>query len=60
MVATSRSSWRRSLCSGLEPEKVEQAVKLSTDIYSSATIMLGKPADITYDNEVVDTGGAGA
>ncbi len=60
MVAMSRSSWRRSLCPGLEPEKVEQAVKLSTDIYSSATIMLGKPADITYDNEVVDTGGTGA
>ncbi len=60
MFAMSRSSWRRSLCPGLDPEKVEQAVKLSTDIYISATIMPGKPADITYDNEVVDTGGAGA
>ncbi len=37
---------------------VEQAVKLSSDIYGSASIMLGKPADITHDNEVVDTGGA--
>ena len=60
MVAMSRSSWRRSLCPGLDPEKVERAVTLSTDIYISATIMLGEPADITYDNEVVDTGGAGA
>ncbi len=60
MVAMSRSSWRRSLCPGLDPEIVEQAVKLSTDKYCSATIMLGKTADITHDNEVVDTGGAGA
>ncbi len=60
MVAMSRSSWRRSLCPGPDPEKVEQVVKLSTDKYCSATIMLGKTADITHDNEVVDTGGAGA
>ena len=60
MVAMSRSSWRRSLCPGLDPEKVEQAVKLSTDKYCSATIMLGMTADITHDNDVVDTGGAGA
>ncbi len=60
MVAKSRSSWRRSLCPGLDPEKVEQAGKLSTDKYCSATIMLGKTADITHNNEVVDTGGAGA
>ncbi len=60
MVAMARSSWRRSLCPGLDPEKVEQAVKLSTDKYCSATIMLGKTADTTHDNEVVDTGGAGA
>ncbi len=60
MVAMSRSSWRRSLCPGLEPEKAGQAVKLSTDFYTSATIVLGKAADITYDNEVVDTGCAGA
>ncbi len=60
MVAMSRSSWRRSLCPGLDPQKVEQAVTLSTDKYRPATIMLGKTADITHDNEVVDTGGAGA
>ena len=53
MVAMSRSSWRRSLCPGPDPEKVGQAVKLSTDTYRSATIMLGKAADIT-------TGGTGA
>ncbi len=55
-----RSSWRWSLYPGLDPEKVEQAVTLSTDKYCSATIMLGKTADITHDNEVVHTGGAGA
>ncbi len=60
MIAMSRSSWRRSLCPGLDPEKVEQAVELSTDKYCSATIMLGKTADITHGNEVVDTGGADA
>ncbi len=60
MVAMSRSSWRRSLSPGLDPEKVEQAVKLSTDKYCSATIMLGETADITHDKEIVDTGGAGA
>ncbi len=60
MVAMSRAGWRRSLCPGFDPEKVEQAVKLSTDKYCSAAIMLGKTADITHDNEVVDIGGAGA
>ncbi len=60
MGPMSRSSWRRSLCRGLDPEKVEQAVKRSTDTYCPATIMLGKTADITHDNEVADTGGAGA
>ncbi len=60
MVAMSRSSGRRSLCPGLDPEKVEQAVKPSTDTYCPVPIMLGKTADITHDNEVVDTGGAGA
>ncbi len=60
MAAIVRSSWRRSLCPGLDPQKVEQAVKLSTGKYRSATIMLRKPADITHDNEAVGTGGAGA
>ncbi len=60
MVAMSRASWRRSPCPGLDPERVEQAVKPSTDTYRPAAIMLGKTADITHDNEVVDTGGAGA
>ena len=45
---------------GLDPEKVVQAVKLSIDKYCSTTIMLGKTAHLTYDNEAVDTGGAGA
>ncbi len=59
-VAMSRSSWRRSLCPGLDPEKVEPAVKPSTDRYRSPAIMPGKTADITHDNEVVEPGGAGA
>jgi putative redox protein len=44
---------------GLDPKKVERAVKLSTDKYCSATIMLGKTADITHNIEIVDTGGVG-
>ncbi len=60
MVAMSRSAWRRSPCPGLDPEKVEPAVKPSTDRYRSPAIMPGKTADITHDNEVVEPGGAGA
>ncbi len=44
---------------GLDPKKVERAVKLSTDKYCSATIMLGKTADITHNIEIVDTSGVG-
>ena len=39
---------------GLDARQVERAVKLSKDKYCSATIMLAKTADITYDVEVVD------
>src|SRR5204863_8530351 len=39
---------------GLDQRQVERAVKLSKDKYCSATIMLGKTAEITYDVEVVD------
>lgn len=33
----------------LDPKRVEQAVKLSAEKYCSASIMLGKVADITHD-----------
>ena len=39
---------------GLDPKRVEQAVKLSAEKYCSASIMLGKVADITHDFEVVE------
>ena len=39
----------------LDPKRVEQAVKLSAEKYCSASIMLGKIADITHDFEVVES-----
>ncbi|OYZ53604.1 MAG: peroxiredoxin, partial [Hydrogenophilales bacterium 16-61-112] len=39
---------------GLDPKRVEQAVKLSAEKYCSASIMLGKMADITHDFEIVE------
>jgi putative redox protein len=38
----------------LDAKRVEQAIKLSAEKYCSATIMLGKTADITHDFEVVE------
>ena len=40
---------------GLDPKRVEQAVKLSAEKYCSASIMLGKTAEITHDFEVVES-----
>jgi putative redox protein len=37
----------------LKPEAVERAVKLSAEKYCSASIMLGKTAEITHDFEIV-------
>lgn len=37
----------------LDPAKVERAVKLSEDKYCSASIMLGKTAEITHEIEIV-------
>ncbi len=37
----------------LDPKRVEQAVHLSADKYCSASIMLGKSADITHDFKIV-------
>lgn len=40
---------------GLNIGQVERAVKLSAEKYCSASIMLGKSAQITHDFEVVET-----
>lgn len=37
---------------GLKPESVGRAVKLSAEKYCSASIMLGKSAEVTHDFEV--------
>jgi putative redox protein len=38
----------------LDPKKVEHAIELSATKYCSASIMLGKTAQITHDFEIVD------
>lgn len=38
----------------LKPAQVERAVKLSAEKYCSASIMLGKTAEITHDYEIVE------
>ena len=37
---------------GLNPSQVERAVKLSAEKYCSASIMLGKSAEVTHDFEI--------
>lgn len=37
----------------LAPEKVERAINLSADKYCSASIMLGKTAEISHDFEIL-------
>jgi putative redox protein len=39
---------------GLDPKRVEQAVHLSAEKYCSASIMLGKVAEITHDFEILE------
>jgi putative redox protein len=39
---------------GLNPVQVERAVKLSAEKYCSASIMLGKAAEISHDFEIVE------
>ena len=39
---------------GLDPKQVERAVKLSKEKYCSATIMLAKTAEISFDIEIID------
>lgn len=38
--------------SNLKPEQVERAIKLSAEKYCSASIMIGKTAEITHDFEI--------
>lgn len=38
----------------LDPKRVEQAVQLSAEKYCSASIMLGKVAEITHDFEIIE------
>lgn len=38
----------------LKPEAVERAIKLSAEKYCSASIMIGKTAEITHDWEIVE------
>ena len=40
----------------LKPDAVERAVKLSAEKYCSASIMLGKTAEITHDYELIEAG----
>jgi putative redox protein len=39
---------------GLKPEAVERAIKLSAEKYCSASIMLGKTAEISHDWEILE------
>ncbi len=39
---------------GLKPAQVERAINLSVEKYCSASIMLGKTAQITHDYEIVE------
>ena len=39
---------------GLDPKRVDQAIKLSAEKYCSASIMLGKVAEVTHDFEIVE------
>jgi putative redox protein len=40
--------------SKLKPEVVERAIQLSKEKYCSASIMLGKTAEITHDFEIIE------
>jgi putative redox protein len=44
---------------GLSEKQVARAVRLSAERYCSASIMLGKSANITHDFEIVTAGKAG-
>jgi putative redox protein len=40
---------------GLKPQQVERAIHLSAEKYCSASIMLGKTAEITHDFEILES-----
>ena len=40
---------------GIDPKRVERAIALSAEKYCSASIMLGKTAEITHDFEIIDS-----
>jgi putative redox protein len=40
---------------GLKPQQVERAIHLSAEKYCSASIMLGKTAEMTHDFEIRET-----
>jgi len=40
---------------GLDPKRVDQAIKLSAEKYCSASIMLGKVAEVTHDFEIIES-----
>lgn len=42
---------------GLKAAQVERAINLSSEKYCSASIMLGKTADISHDFEIIESGG---
>ncbi|MGZ8204065.1 MAG: OsmC family protein, partial [Burkholderiales bacterium] len=41
----------------LKAQQVERAIQLSAEKYCSASIMLGKTAEITHDYELREDGG---
>ncbi|MDR0716221.1 MAG: OsmC family protein [Azoarcus sp.] len=41
---------------GLKPEAVERAIRLSAEKYCSASIMLGKTAEISHDWTILEAG----
>ena len=45
---------------GLDPDRVRRAVRLSAEKYCSASIMLGKTAEITHDFEIREADAAPA
>jgi putative redox protein len=45
---------------GLKPEIVDRAIKLSAEKYCSASIILGKTAEMTHDFEIIEEGAAAA
>ena len=40
---------------GLDEKKVAKAIQLSADKYCSASVMLGKSAEITHDFEIIES-----